>query len=142
MSGFSMKLIGAQEVVSALNKGTKKPVENNLSKLALKVERNVKMATVVDTGRLRASVGGGSYRGGSYPKGYGIEKGADFARIGTNVEYAEFVEYGTPNMEARHMEGGAKVLGEGMFEYVLRQMQSDLKDFEVKVVKETESEFK
>ena len=137
-----MKVIGAQEVASALNKGVKKPVEDNLSKLALKIERNAKMATVVDTGRLRASIGGGSYRGGSYPKGFGIEKGADFVRVGTNVEYAEFVEYGTYKMEARHMVGGTKILGEGMFDYVIRQMESDLKDFEVKVVKETEGEFK
>ena len=127
--GFSLKVIGAQEVAAALDKGVKKPVENNLSKLALKIEANAKKATVVDTGRLRASI----LR--SMPT-------RESALIGTNVEYAEFVEYGTYKMEARHMVGGAKVLGEGMFEYVVRQMQPDLKDFEVKVAKETESEFK
>jgi len=126
---FSMKVIGAQEVASALNKGVKKPVEDNLPKLAIKIEANAKKATVVDTGRLRASILH------SMPT-------RESALIGTNVEYAEFVEYGTYKMEARHMEGGAKILGEGMFDYVIRQMESDLKDFEVKVVKETEGEFK
>jgi len=139
---FSMKVIGAQEITAALDKGAKKPVENNLPKLALKIERNVKQATVVDTGRLRASVGGGSYRGGSYPTGYGIEKGADFVRVGTNVEYAEFIEYGTYKMPARHMEGGHKALGKGMFEYTVEQMAPDLKDFEVNIVKEIEGRFK
>jgi len=140
--GFSIKVTGAEEITAALDKGVKKPVENNLSKLALKIERNVKMATVVDTGRLRSSIGGGSYRGGSYPKGYGVELGADFIRVGTNVEYAEFVEYGTYKMEARHMEHGYKALGKGMFGYVVEQMQPDLKDFEVKVAREVEGEFK
>lgn len=126
---FSIKVTGAKEVASSLNKGVKKPIENNLSKLALKVERNVKKATVVDTGRLRASMTH------SMPT-------RESALIGTNIEYASPVEYGTYKMEARHMEGGFKVLGEGMFAYTLRTMAPDLKDFEVKVVKEVEGEFK
>lgn len=127
---FSMKVTGAKEVASALNKGVKKPVESNLPKLALKIERNVKMATVVgESGRLRASMTR------SMPT-------KESALIGTNVEYAEFVEYGTYKMEARHMEGGFKVLGEGMFAYTLRRMEPDLKDFEVKIAREVEGEFK
>ena len=127
---FSMKVIGAKEITAALDKGAKKPVENNLPKLALKIERNVKQATVVDTGRLRASIVSQATK--------------DSAVIGTNVEYAEFVEYGTPSgtMPARHMEHGHKALGKGMFEYTVEQMAPDLKDFEVNIVKEIEGRFK
>jgi hypothetical protein len=41
------------------------------------------------------------------------------AEMGTNVRYARFVEYGTRNMEARHMEGSTKVLGLGMLGYAV-----------------------
>jgi len=125
---FSIKVTGAKEVAASLNKGTKKPVENNLPKLALKIERNVKQATVVDTGRLRASIVSQATK--------------DSAVIGTNVEYAPPIEYGTYKMEARHTVGGTKVLGEGMFAYTLRKMAPDLKDFEVNIVKEIEGKFK
>lgn len=125
---FSIKVTGAKEVIAALDKGVKKPLENNLPKLALKIERNVKQATVVDTGILRASIVSQATK--------------DSAIIGTNIEYAEFIEYGTYRMPARHMEGGYKALGKGMFEYVVEKMAPDLRDFEINVVKETEGRFK
>lgn len=127
---FSMKVTGAKEVAASLNKGVKKPVENNLPKLAQRVEANVKRATVVgESGFLRARTTR------SMPT-------KESALISNPMEYAEPVEYGTYKMEARHMVGGTKVLGEGMFAYVLRQMAPDLKGFEVKVAKEVEGEFK
>ncbi|WP_236886645.1 HK97 gp10 family phage protein [Dehalococcoides mccartyi] len=74
-----------------------------------------KKATVVDTGRLRASI---------------ATQISDLsAEIGTNVEYAPFVEFGTSKMEARHLEGSSKVLGEGMFTFAANNSQEDIDKF-------------
>ena len=128
MSGYTLKVTGAKEVASELNKGADKPIGDNLNKLATKVEALAKKSTVVDTGRLRSSIIH------SMPT-------KESALIGTNVEYAEMVEYGTAKMEARHMEGGSKVLGEGMFTFTLGNMQTELKDFEASVIKEVKDRF-
>ena len=87
----------------------KGPLENGIKKLTLKVEREAKKATVVDTGRLRASI---SHR-----------FSGTSAAVGTNVQYAEWVEWGTdksnPPNEGRHMEGASKVFGLGMLGYAI-----------------------
>jgi HK97 gp10 family phage protein len=61
-------------------------VERAIQKGALQVERDAKINAPVDTGRLRASI---SHRLNN--------SGTDnpSASIGTNVEYAKYVEYGT-----------------------------------------------
>lgn len=59
--------------------------ERKVFALALKVQRNARLACPVDTGRLRASI---SVTEGRDGRGY-------FVDIGTNVDYAAFVEYGT-----------------------------------------------
>jgi len=126
MSDFSIKVTGNKEVASALDKGVEK-LSDKIKTLAVKVEGRVKKATVVDTGELRSSVV--------------HELGGNWARIGSNIEYASFIEYGTSKMEARHMEGGSKVLGQGMMGYTLETMRDDLKDFEVDIVKNVEGRF-
>lgn len=122
---ISLKIEGNKEVAKSLNKGVS--VSDTLKKLAFAVEAFAKKATVVDTGRLRSSIN------------TKLDKSS--AVIGTQVEYAEFVEYGTPNLEARHMEGSTKVLGQGMFEYTKEQMGDKIKDFEETVVKDVEKRF-
>ena len=82
-----------------------KPLTDGLRKMTLKLEGEVKKATVVDTGRLRSSISHRYFAQGS--------------EVGTNVQYASFVEYGTKNMEARHMEGGSTKFGMGMFTYAI-----------------------
>ncbi len=106
-------------------------VEPPFRDLVLKTEGESKKSTVVDTGRLRASI---SHR----------FEGHDLATIGTNVQYAPFIEFGHMSrghnlIPARHMEGGSKVLGMGMFEYTIQgPMAEFLKDFEVNVVSNVE----
>lgn len=62
-----------------------------VTKSALKVERESKILSPVDTGRLRASINT-SY--GFGPLGIG-------AKVATNVEYAIYVHEGTARMKAR-----------------------------------------
>lgn len=129
MSGFTMKVTGDKAVADSLNKGVSKSISEGLKKLTLRVEALAKKSTVVDTGRLRSSI---------------ISKiSKDSAIIGTAIEYAEFVEYGTPSgsMEARHMEGSSKVLGQGMMAYTEEKMGDDIRAFEQGVLKDVKERF-
>ena len=58
---------------------------------AFKIEGTAKRKAPVDTGRLRGSITTDLDLGGINPS----------AEIGTNVEYAEYVEYGTYKMAAK-----------------------------------------
>lgn len=67
------------------------PVARHLLSLAAQIERLAKLYCPVDTGRLRASIATLLVQGDA-----GLE-----AWVGTNVEYAIFVEFGTWKMEPR-----------------------------------------
>lgn len=60
-------------------------VERDLTKLGLKVTSNAKRACPVDTGRLRASIA------------FDVTRSGDklILKVGTNVSYAAYVEFGT-----------------------------------------------
>ena len=62
-------------------------IETALEKVGLMAERNAKLACPVDTGRLRNSVTHTHDKNTAY--------------IGTNVEYAPYVEMGTVNTRAQ-----------------------------------------
>ena len=62
-------------------------IERALEKVGLTAERNAKLACPVDTGRLRNSISHTHDKNTAY--------------IGTNVEYAPYVEMGTKKMAAR-----------------------------------------
>ena len=125
---ISFKVIGLEKVMDKLGKDTVgKPLKSSVKRIALKLEELVKKATVVDTGRLRSSVVS--------------EIQPLWARVGSNVEYVTDIEYGTPKMEARHMEGASKVFGLGMFGYGLEQLTEKLKDEEDDLAKGIELEF-
>ena len=114
--GFDIKLIGLEKIIKGLGEKTiKDPLAAGIKKIILFLDREVKPATPVDTGRLRSSITSKTY--------------PDFGTIGTNVSYASFVEYGTKKMEARHIESGKRVYGLGMFGYGLKQLQSKIGDF-------------
>lgn len=63
----------------------------DLWRLAIAVTNNAKSLCAVDTGRLRASI---TWTRGEDAKG-------PYAEIGTNVDYAPHVEYGTQHMAAQ-----------------------------------------
>lgn len=126
MAGFSVDVKGAEEVSRTMNKGLKNDIAKRVKTLAINVEIEVKKATVVDTGLLRSSM----TRGSPTPLS---------ARIGTMTEYGEYIEDGTQYMEARHMEGGSKVLGEGMMAYTLRKMAKLIKEFGVSVCRDAKA---
>ena len=65
------------------------------------VERFAKQGAPVDTGRLRASIGGGTFKGGSYGKGEGVIFTDIEASIRPTVNYAVFVHEGTRYMTGR-----------------------------------------
>lgn len=107
----------------AVKDALSKPFRN----LVLKIERLAKMATVVDTGRLRASITHNFL-------------GPVSAEVGSNVNYAEFIEYGTIRMAARHLQGGVKVLGQGMFDATVGNLGASLSEDERAIAQSLEIE--
>ena len=73
------------EVLSALEKAKKRGLEA----IGLTAEGHAKKITPVDTGRLRNSISHATDDEAAY--------------IGTNVEYAPYVETGSPTIKAHHM---------------------------------------
>lgn len=73
------------EVLSALEKA----LENGLTAIGMTAEGHAKRQTPVDTGRLRNSIT------------HAVKAEEKAVYIGTNVEYAPFVELGTVKMRER-----------------------------------------
>ena len=119
--GFSFTLKGLEKVEKALSKATiETPLGQAVKKITLFLDRETKMATPVDTGRLRSSI---TSKVESTPLGV-------WGRVGTNVNYATFVEYGTRKMEARHIEGSAvRVKGTGPFTHAMSKLQERIGEF-------------
>ena len=114
--GVKLEVEGIKELQKKLNeKNVTQPLNDGIKKSTFLLEREVKQATVTDTGRLRSSMT--------------TKFGAGFGQVGTNVEYAPVIEFGadTRDMPARHMEGSAKILGEGMFAFGLRKLAGKMK---------------
>ncbi len=82
---------------------TEKHINRAIKKSIFKIERESKKGEEmpVDTGRLRASIGGGGFKGGSYPKGHGRVFEDLYGEIGTDVEYAKIVHFGGGGRRAR-----------------------------------------
>ena len=75
----------SKQVLSAMEKG----IKNGLEAIGLTAETYAKKATPVDTGRLRNSIS------------HTVD--GEAAYIGSNVEYAPYVELGTSRAKAHHM---------------------------------------
>ena len=75
----------SQQILSAMEKG----IKNGLEAIGLTAETYAKQETPVDTGRLRNSIS------------HTVD--GEAAYIGTNVEYAPYVELGTSRAKAHHM---------------------------------------
>ena len=79
MTGLNVKKSGEDKIAEALNKK------------ALRIVRQAKQLAPVDTGRLRSSITAELIRSDGRPKDV----------VGTNVEYAPFVEFGTSKQPAQ-----------------------------------------
>ncbi len=124
--GVTMQIIGLDKLKKKLNeKNVEQPLNDGIKKATLLLDREVKMATVVGTPE---STGIPSYVGGRLRASITSQFGAGFGQVGTNVQYAPIVEFGRGNLQARHMEGGTKVLGEGMFAFSLGKLSGKMKD--------------
>lgn len=90
--GVTVKNIGRlQAKLSKLDPLTRGAISRGVQKAAAKVEGDAKLITPVDTGALRSSI---NVAGKSTPNG------AE-ASIGTNLEYAAHVEFGTSRAKAQ-----------------------------------------
>ena len=97
------------DVINSLERSIEKAIkaaEKELQLTALEIERDAKLNAPVDTGMLRASI-------------TSTGSGSEY-EIGTNVEYAPFVEYGTKYMAARPFLFPA-------FEKGVRDLQKNIK---------------
>jgi phage gpG-like protein len=84
MSNYTTK-DNSKEVLSAMEKA----IERGLEAIGLTAEGHAKKETPVDTGRLRNSIG------------HAVEDKS--AYIGTNVEYAPYIELGARGRQGKHM---------------------------------------
>jgi HK97 gp10 family phage protein len=82
------RIVFDEAALSELFNSTEGEVGKFLAKAAVRVERRAKQLAPVDTGRLRSSV---THEVGRDGRGL-------VATIGTNVNYAPYVEFGTRRM--------------------------------------------
>lgn len=91
-----------------LTEEDKKQLQNELVKLGLRTLRNAKRNAPVDTGRLRASITLADSEGLIQPIGAEAQQDDSVTAtsdrfkvvVGTNVDYAKFIEFGTVNRPA------------------------------------------
>lgn len=115
MSNLTFELVGEEKVQEHLKPDTiKKPMAETIKKAITFLDRSVKTSTPVDSDRLRSSITS--------------QVTAESGKVFTNVEYAPFVEYGTKNMQARHVVEGSsvRILGKGPFTYALELLQAKM----------------
>ncbi len=114
--GVTLQMVGLDKLKKKLQeKNVTEPLNDGIKKATLLLDREVKKATPVVWNRLRSSITS--------------QVGAGFGQVGTNVEYAPLVEFGSDRFAARHMEGGTRVMGEGMFAFGLRKLTDKMKDW-------------
>ena len=97
-----------QAMLKATGRLLTEAIASAVAEAALNVESNAKRSTPVDTGRLRSSIG---------TKFLGVQQLE--ADVGTVVEYAEHVEFGTSHMPARPFLTPAREAAAGDFPNVV-----------------------
>ena len=144
---FNMKVLGLQALLKACRPETvKEPVNEGIRKLAIWTQRTLMVSTPVDTGRLKTSIT--------------AKVEGDVAKIGTNVEYGQFIEYGHRQepgrfvpalgkrlvvdwVPPRHVIEGssARVKGIGPFMYTMQKLQAKVGEFLQEIGKAIEVRF-
>jgi len=136
--GIVIKLIGAKKLIGSLtSKDTvSKPTEAGLKKLAMSAKGELIKATVVAEGTARSNIAAAPIQYASFQAI--VTHGA-----GPGSSYIPFLETGTSKMEARHMEGGRKVIGEGegMFSYVRKWLAGKMSEAAKHIAKDIEHKF-
>ena len=131
MAGFKINFTGVDPLSKIFNsfKSTlAQDVGNNLQQMGLRFQALAMKATPVDFGPLRASI---------TTESQGMQ-----TVVGTALEYATFVEYGTSKMEARHVEGTqSRILGTGPFTYAMEQFKAGVKNGAKEIAKDVENRF-
>lgn len=82
-----MKFYIKEDLSELILQAATSQIEKALEKVGMEAERNAKLACPVDTGRLRNSISHTHDKNTAY--------------VGTNVEYAPYIEFGTSKMAAR-----------------------------------------
>lgn len=107
MPNIQIKIKNLPQIKAAFAKAPRL-MGNNLSKAinlaTLNIGRQATRNAPVDTGRLRASMLGGAFKGGSFAAYHGTTLSTNYtlrATIEPNVEYATYVHEGTKYMRAR-----------------------------------------
>lgn len=118
MLTFEVKIEGLEKLQTAFRRSPeicKRYLNRAIQKSIFSIERETKKVITtgslraIDTGRLRASIGGGKFRGGEYAKGHGIKFREFYGEVGTNVKYSPYIHEGTYKMRARpFLREGAK----------------------------------
>ena len=127
---INVKVLGIEQLLKKLQKETiKEPVDQGIKKATRWTERTLKQSTPVDTGELHASI---------TSKVIGAT-----GQVGTIVQYAKFVEYGTKKMEARHVvkDSATRVLGKGMFTYTMELLKEKIGEFITDIGKAIQARF-
>ncbi len=128
MADVRLEVKGLKELQKKLVKEVVlQPFNEGIKKIVLALQREVMVATPVDTGRLRASV---------TPK-LTEENGVFQGIVGTWVTYSPFIEYGhlarggRSFVLARHVTEGSsvRVASKGMFAYGLEKVKEKLSKF-------------
>ena len=86
-----VRIVWDQQALHQLLEGPQGPVAKYLLRLVLRIEALAKRLCAVDTGRLRSSI----------THDLGVDGRGLYGMVGTNVEYAIFLEFGTRHMRAR-----------------------------------------
>jgi len=113
MPQVSIKITGLDQLIRRFKQAPKildEEIGKAMNESIGLIERNVKLRTPVNFGRLRASIGGGAFKGGAYAPGYGRKIGRKIASLVTNVKYAFWVEV----KPARHTVGMTGYFSKGV----------------------------
>lgn len=108
MIKFNVQIINAEQVRFAFDSAPdlmRPAIKNAINRSILLIGTKAALNAPVRTGRLRSSILGGSYKGGSYPQGYGLQLATDTVfykgSVGSGTNYGLFVEMGTRFMRAQ-----------------------------------------
>ena len=143
---YSVKIVGAERLIKFLTskKTIKKPLDDGIARIGYRYEGLAKVATPWITGTLRSSIN--------------TQVSPGRVTVGTNIKYASYVEYGHKQqpgryvaaigkrlvkgwVQPRHLEGGSRVYGVGMFEYAWGLLREWLGKGKHNIQREIDREF-